>query len=698
MATGNKVPILNRDLNWLHFNGRVLQEAADPRNPLLERLKFLGIFSNNRDEFFRVRVATLSRMLKLDHFHYDMPVNPRKTLKEIGTMVQTQEREFVQIYENILKDLALHEIYIVNETGLTPAQGKFVRHYFSEQVRVCLFPIMISNLRDISTLRDKSIYLAVTLGRKDKALKPDYALIELPTKTIPRFLILPSEGTKRYIILLDDVIRHCLSEIFSIFGYDTFSAYTVKITRDAEIDIDTDVSKSFLEVMTESIKQRKRGMAVRFVYDQSIPADLLRIITKRLEITKDDPIRGGGRYHNFKDFMSFPNLGHRELEYEPMVPLMHRDLPLNRSILSSIRQKDIMLHYPYQSFQYIIDLLREASIDPKVRSIKMTIYRAAKNSSVVNALINAARNGKFVTVFMELQARFDEEANIFWTGRLREEGVKVVHSIPGFKVHSKLILIRRKENDSDFYFAFIGTGNFNEDTARIYSDVSLLTAEQQICHDVVNAFHLIEESYRPYKFHSLVVAPLNMRNFYIKLLRNEIRNAKAGKEAWVIIKLNSLVDGAMVKKLYKASQAGVKIKLIIRGICTLVPGIPGLSDNIEAISIVDRFLEHARILVFCNGGDNNYYITSADWMVRNFDNRIEVATPIHDPEIREQLRRVLEIQLADNVKARVIGPDEQNLYRMNGGIPVRSQLEIYRYFKELADERTGGQADRMTNG
>jgi len=683
MAGRKKVPILNRDLNWLYFNGRVLQEAADSRNPLLERLKFLGIFSNNRDEFFRVRVATLNRMLKVERFHYDTPVNPKKALKAIGELVQSQEREFMQVYEKILTDLARHDIFIVNETQLSEAQGAFVRKYFREVVRGGLFPIMISSLQDISTLRDKSIYLAVTIGRKDKALKDDYALIELPTKTISRFLILPTEGEKRFIILLDDIIRYCLSEIFSIFGYDTFSAHTIKITRDAEIDIDTDVSKSFLEVMTESLKQRKRGIPVRFVYDKSIPSDLLKIITKRLEITKDDPIRGGGRYHNFKDFMSFPNLGHKELEYEPLVPLMHKDLPINQSIMTSIRQKDIMLHYPYQSFQYIIDLLREASIDPKVRSIKMTIYRAAKNSSVINALINAARNGKYVTVFMELQARFDEEANIYWTGRLREEGVKVIHSIPGFKVHSKLILIRRKENNSNFFFSFIGTGNFNEDTARVYSDLSLLTANQVICTDVVNAFHLIEESYRPYKFKALVVAPVNMRNFYIKMLHNEMQNAAKGNEAWVIIKLNSLVDGTMVKKLYKASQAGVKIKLIIRGVCTLVPGVPGLSENIEAISIVDRFLEHARVLVFCNGGNNQYFITSADWMVRNFDNRIEVATPIVDPEIQQFLMKMLDIQLSDNVKARIIGPEVQNNYKKTSGPKIRSQVEIYNYLKSL---------------
>jgi polyphosphate kinase len=549
--------------------------------------------------------------------------------------------------------------------------------------------MLISNLRDLSTLRDKSIYLAVTLGRTDRALKDDYALIELPTKMLSRFLILPSEGSSKSIILLDDVIRYCLSEIFSIFGYDHFAAYTVKVTRDAELDFDTDVSKSFLEVIAESLKQRKRGDPVRFVYDNSIPEALLKIITKRLGITKEDPTRGGGRYHNFKDFMGFPNLGHPELENRPLIPLRHKDLPPNRSILSSIRQKDIMLHYPYQSFQYIIDLLREASIDPKVRSIKMTIYRAAKNSSVINALMNAARNGKYVTVFMELQARFDEEANIFWTERLREEGVKVIHGIPGFKVHSKLILIRRKESQKNFLYSFIGTGNFNEDTARVYADDSLLTANQKICSDVVNAFHLMENTYRPFKFKTLIMAPFFMRNFFLNVLTREIRNAEVGKEAWAVIKLNNLVDEAMVKKLYKASQAGVRIKLIIRGICTLIPGVPGLSENIEAISIVDRFLEHSRVLVFCNGGDHKYYITSADWMIRNFDNRIEVACPVEDKAIRKELWDMLQIQLSDNVKARIIGPGKPNQYRRNGDPVTRSQTEIYNYLAKLEGDSAG---------
>lgn len=674
---------LNREISWLYFNGRVLQEASDPRNPLLERLKFLGIFSNNRDEFFRVRVATLNRMMKVDKAYYDTTINPKKILKEIGDIVQTQEKVFMRTYEEIVSELAKNNILIVNEQELTPDQGDFVRKYFQEKIRVFLFPIMVSSLRDLSTLRDKSIYLAVNLAHKEKLLKDDHALIELPTRAVSRFLILPPEGDRKFIILLDDVIRFCLYDVFSIFGYNTFKAYTVKVTRDAELDFDTDVSKSFLEIISESLKQRKRGSPVRFVYDNSIPDDLLQIITKRLGITKNDPIRGGGRYHNFKDFMNFPNLGHPELEYEPLVPLRHKDLPLNKSILSVIRHKDVMLHYPYQSFQYIIDLLREASIDIRVRSIKITIYRAARDSSVINALINAARNGKSVTVFMELQARFDEEANILWTERLREEGVKVIHGIAGFKVHSKLLLIRRKEGGKNVFFAFVGTGNFNEDTAKVYADDSLLTSDPDICADVVNAFNLMEASFKPYKFKTLIMAPFSMRKHFLKMLTREMRNAEKGKEAWVIIKLNSLVDETIVRKIYKASQAGVKVQLIIRGICTLIPGIPGMSENIEAITIVDRFLEHTRVIVFCNGGNPQYYITSGDWMIRNFDNRIEVACPIKDKEIQQELWKMLQIQLADNVKARIIGPDLPNLYKKTNGRPVRSQAEIYKYLKGI---------------
>ncbi len=682
MAPRIKPKMLNREIGWLYFNGRVLQEAADKQNPLIERLKFLGIFSNNRDEFFRVRVATLNRLLEVEKGLYDTEINPKKLLHEIGEIVMAQEKEFQHIFESIVEEFTEHDIHIINEKQLTPKQGEFVRKYFQEQVRVFLFPLIISSFKDISTLIDKSIYLAVCLESSAKETTPDYALIEVPTKSVSRFLILPKEGKREYVMLLDDVIRFCLSEIFFLFGYDTYNAYTVKVTRDAELDIDIDISKSFLEVMAESIKQRKQGNPVRFVYDNSMPKELLKMLRKKLNIRKDDPIRGGGRYHNFKDFTSFPDLDHPELEYRSLPPKRHPEINPNTSIISLMKQKDIMLHFPYQTFRHVIDLLREASIDPCVRSIKMTIYRAAKNSSVINALINAARNGKYVTVYMELQARFDEEANIYWAERLHEEGVKVIHSIPGFKVHSKLLLIRRKESSKNVFYSMISTGNFNEDTARIYADDSLLTSDPRICHDVDTAFHQMESAYKPYHYKSLILSPFSMRNHFIRLVNQEIKNAKAGKDAWAIIKLNNLVDETIVKKLYRASQAGVNINLIIRGICVPIPGILGMSENMEGISIVDRFLEHSRVLVFCNNNDPRYYITSADWMIRNFDNRIEVACPIYDEAVKKDLWEMLQIQLADNTKARILGKGKPNAYRKTKGPKIRSQEAIYDYLTE----------------
>ena len=687
MEKRNKNRTINREISWLYFNGRVLQEAEDPRNPLIERLKFLGIFSSNRDEFFRVRVATLTRMEQLKEVNYQRGFHPRKILKQIAQIVPVQERRFQAIYQGIVKNLSDHNIQIINEKQLTPSQGKYVRKFFQQEVRTFLFPLMISSVKDINSLVDKSIYLAVCLEDSAGEKQSDYAIVEIPTKSVSRFVTLPSSGDNQFIILLDDVIRFCLDEVFNLLGYDKFSAYTVKVTRDAELDIDVDISKSFLEIMTKVVKQRKRGTPVRFVYDKTIPEELLKILTKRLGIRKDDATRGGGRYHNFKDFMKFPDLGHPDLEYVPYPPVRHPEITPNTSIIELVKQKDIMLHYPYQTFRHVIDLLREASIDPKVRSIKMTIYRAASNSSVINALINAARNGKYVTVYLELQARFDEEANIYWSERLHEEGVKVIQSIPGFKVHSKLLLIRRKENKKNVLYSMISTGNFNEDTALVYADDSLLTSNKDICMDVYNAFHQMESALRPYKYKSLILAPFNMRNFFIRMLNYEIRQAKAGKEAWAVIKLNNLVDATMVKKLYQASKNGVRIKLIVRGICVAIPGIKGMSENIEGISIVDRFLEHSRILVFCHGGNPLYYISSADWMGRNFDNRIEVACPIYDQAIQKELWNMLQFQLNDNIKARILGDDNINTYRSSTGKKIRSQEAIYHYFQEKEGDK-----------
>lgn len=672
--------IVNRETSWLEFNARVLQEAADQSTPLIERIKFLGIFSNNLDEFFRVRVATLSRLS--DYGQKDeVGFNTRRILKEINRIDKEQQRDFSRIFRGIVRDLAHEDILIVNEKELTVSQGEFVRRYFNDHVRSLLFPIMMNNLKS-SSLVDKSIYLALKLESASGNAVQQFAVIRVPSKPLSRFVILPSDNHKKYIILLDDVIRYCLNEVFSMFGYDTFNAYTFKFTRDAELDIDNDVSKSFLEIMSESLKQRKLGAPVRFIYDKTMPAELLSILKNKLDISETDTLSKSGRYHNFKDFMSFPDVGRPDLLFPPGKPLEHRKLPRNESILNTLRNQDIMIHYPYQSFQYIIDLLREASIDPQVKSIKMTLYRVAKESKVINALINAARNGKSVTVFMELQARFDEEANIFWAEKLQEEGVKLIQGIPGFKVHCKLLLIRRKEGLKNVYYANVGTGNFNEATARIYADDSLLTADQSITNDVNAVFQLIESKYNPPKFKSLIVAPFHMRNFFTRMINNEIKNADSGKEAWCIIKLNNLVDDKIVKKLYQAGKAGVKVRIICRGTCTLTPGVKGLSENIEVISIVDKFLEHSRVFVFNNNGDEKYYISSADWMVRNLDNRVEVACPVNDPKLQQELKTMLLIQLKDNTKARWVNHIIPNQYKDKDKIPkIRSQEEIYAYLK-----------------
>lgn len=675
---------INREISWLYFNARVLQEAIDPTTPLIERIKFLGIFSNNRDEFFRVRVASLNRMLRLPIKRPDSQKDdPRIVLNQIKQIVAEQEKVFTRTYHKIVGELAKRNIFIINEKLLDEEQGLFIKKYYQEELRQYLFPIMLDNFQQLTSIKDGSIYLAIELKDSSVESEPSYALIKVPQRSLSRFVILPRKGDAHYIILLDDVIRYCLSDIFSMFGFDTFEAYTIKITRDAELDIDDDVSKSFLEKMSDSLKQRKRGVPVRFVYDEDIPKKLLKKITKKLKISDEDNMRSGGRYHNFKDFMAFPKVGPEELFYPPFPRLNHKDLIPNQSIIKILKEKDIMLHFPYQSFQHIIDFLRESSIDPKVTEIKMTFYRAAKYSNVVNALVNAARNGKKVTVFLEIQARFDEEANINLAGKLHDEGVKIIPTIPGYKVHCKLISVTRKEDDQDVYYANISTGNFNESTANVYADESLLTARQDISTEVNKVFELFEARYNPPSFKKLIVSPFQSRSFFIRALDREIAHAREGKEAWAIIKINNLVDKKMVTKLYQASQAGVKLRMIVRGICTLIPGVKGLSDNIEMISIIDRFLEHSRIFIFCNGNDNRYFIGSADWMPRNLDHRIEVTVPVYDPSIQKELWDILTIQLSDNTKARISGENFINSYRDTGEQErTRTQFELYYYLKE----------------
>lgn len=684
----NKNPnVLNREISWLQFNERVLQEAADHRNPLIERIKFLGIYSNNMDEFFRVRVATIKRLQSIRKTKNDyLDFNPQKTLEFIYETDKKQQKLFLSIYRVLLKELHQQNIYIQNEKQLTAVQGKFVKEYFRKNVRPFLFPIMLKKFKDANSIKDTSIYLAIHMHSKAIPNHEDFAFVEIPVNNVGRFLILPEIDNKKFIMLMDDVIRYCLVDIFSNFDYTHYSAYTFKITRDSELDLDNDASKSFIELISESLKQRKKGAPVRLVYDKYMPEKLLKKISGLMKLHKPESLIGGSRYHNFKDFMDFPNVGSKDLEFESMPPLLHPELKNQRSIFNVISKKDVMLAFPYHSFQHIVDMLREASIDPYVTSIKMTIYRVAKRSGVINALINASRNGKQVTVFMELQARFNEEDNIYWTQKLQEAGVKIISSIPGFKVHAKLIIIKRVCEREKKTFVNIGTGNFNEITSNVFSDVSLLTTNPQICAETERVFSLFESYYKPQEFKKLVVAPFSMRSFIINMLNNEIRNAEKGKDSWAIIKLNNLVDAKTVQKLYQASQAGVKIRLIIRGICVVKSGVPGLSDNIETISILDRFLEHSRIFCFCNNGKEDIYISSADWMIRNFDNRFEVACPIIDPELKKDVRKILQINLNDNQKARLLSDKYINPYKVANDEPaVRLQYDLYEYFKNKSN-------------
>jgi polyphosphate kinase len=659
-----KAPFVNREVSWLSFNERVLQEAEDETNPLIERLRFLGIYSNNRDEFFRVRVATLKRMTALGKkAQAFIGGDPAVILDQLQRKVIASSPRFDQLYNKLIDELVKHHIHIIDERELTAEQGEYVMDFFHEKVMPSLFPIMLDSAPSFPYLKDKSIYLAIKLERHERIKKNRYALIEIPTDIVSRFVVLPQRSTHQYIILLDDVIRYCLQEIFPQHEYRKVSAYTIKLTRDAELDLDNDLTKTLAEKISGGLKKRKKGQPVRFLYDKAIPQDLMQFLMRKLKVLRRDNLIAGSRYHNFKDFISFPDLGHKELVWPIKTALAHPRFVKGKSIFSVIREKDVLLHYPYQSFHHIIDLLREASIDPRVKKIQMTLYRVASNSSIANALINALKNGKEVEVVMELQARFDEENNLLWANRLQEEGAKVIYGVPGLKVHSKIFLITRKEEGKVVQYAHIGTGNFNENTARIYTDKTLLTANPQITEEVQRVFDFYSDNLKPGAYKHLIVSPFNMRKRFIVLIDREIESAKKGKQAWMILKLNNLVDQELVLKLYEASRAGVKIKLLVRGSCSLVPGIKGISDNIEAISIVGRYLEHSRVFVFANGGDARYYISSADWMSRNLDQRSEVAVPIYDKEHQQELMQILQLQFRDNCKARIIGGKEENQYR-----------------------------------
>ena len=680
MNTQPKIPIRNRDLSWLSFNERVLQEASDPRNPLVERMRFVGIFSNNLDEFFRVRYAIARRDFRLLKDE-EMIAQAHSLLEQINSQVVQLQQKSLAILERIKEELKGEDIYIIDEREILPEHVDYVREYFINTISPALFTIILNEVEALPNLKDDVAYLAVRMvlaSESGKKQKIQYALIELP-KTLDRFIVLPKIGNANYIILLDDVIRFCLSSHFYIFPCEDISAYMIKITRNAELDLDTDLNKSFIEKISTSVEGRKRAEPVRFIYDKLIDEEMLRFLKEKMGIQSTDSVIAGGRYHNRRDYMNFPHCERKELMYKPFHPYPIKDLKVEESLFSQIAQRDYLQYTPYHSFSYLIRFLREAALDPKVKSIKITIYRLAKQSQVINSLINAVKNGKKVTVQIELQARFDETANIHYAEQLQREGVNTIFGIRGLKVHSKIGVIEREENGKTYRYGFISTGNFNESSAKIYTDYTLFTAHQEILDEINRVFKFFDTPFQVFQYKHLLVSPHYTKTTFLSLIDREIALAKEGKEAFLKLKMNGLTNEEMIEKLYEASQAGVKIQMIVRGVCGLLPQVQGLSENIEVISIVDRFLEHSRLYIFGNDGNPLYYISSADWMSRNLNNRVEVSCPIYQKDIQQQLWDTFHLAWNDRVKARIIDKDQQNAYRSQQQ-GQSSQEAIYNYY------------------
>ncbi|HEX2606370.1 MAG TPA: polyphosphate kinase 1 [Flavisolibacter sp.] len=678
----NKRKTIPRDISWLSFNARVLQEAADPTVPLRARIRFLGIFSNNLDEFFRVRVATLKRMIQYgSKAKMHLEANPESILDEIQMTVLNQQSEFNRIWENILEELKEQKIFLVTEKELNPEQQAFVQTYYEEEVSPNVIPLMIESIPELPFLRDKSIYLAVVMWKQESALKRMYSVIEVPTRAVSRFVILPSPDHEYHIILLEDVIRYNLPEIFSYFGYDQYQSGVFKVTKDAEIDIDNDISTTLIQKIEKGLKNRRKGKPVRFIYDKEMDPGLLEFLIRKFGLSKRDNIIPGGRIHNFRHFMDFPKQVFQQ-ENKGRKPFDHPLLIENR-VTDVVMRRDIMLHFPYHSFNAVIDLLREAAIDPAVTSIKITAYRLARQSKIINALINAVRNGKQVMVMLEVRARFDEEANLAWKVRLEDEGVKVLIGIPNMKVHAKICVIRKRVNDRIVQYGFVSTGNLNEDTAKVYADHCLMTSNKAIMSDVNRIFNYIEHHKTGTHFlkacTALLPSPFFAKREVIKMIHTEIKNAARGKQARIVAKMNSLSDEEIISELYEAAKAGVEVNLIIRGIFCMFSDNPKFVKPIRAISVVDEYLEHARVWIFCNGGKEKVFISSADWMVRNLEHRVEATCPIYDERIKQEIKDLVNIQLQDNVKARILDNDLNNEYVRTDHQKVRSQVEMYNY-------------------
>lgn len=687
--TNQKDRYINRELSWLQFNARVLQEAADSSVPLLERLRFIGIFSNNLDEFFKVRYATVKRIS-------DAGKGGRKALgvyradellELITEEVIIQQARSLAILEGIYKELEKENIYVLKEDEITHEVHKeFIKNFYVENVSPALMAIVLNDETPIPRLKDSAAYLAIKMKLTNG--ENQYALLEVP-RSIDRFVVLPKvEGDERdCIIILDNLIRYNLDAIFNIFSYESIDAHMIKITRDAELDIESDLGKSFLEKLSKSVKQREDGDPVRFVYDKTIADDTLHFLMSKMGIEKKDSVIPGGRYHFRRDYMDFPNLNRKNLLYDQQKPLPIKGISLNDNLFEKVAEKDFLQYTPYHTFSYIIKFLREAAIDPKVKTIKITIYRLARISHIASSLINAAKNGKDVTVQIELQARFDEESNMLYAQKMQDEGVKLIFGVPGLKVHSKVCLVERLEDDKIKRYGFISTGNFNSSTAKIYTDYTLFTCDQEILKDLNKVFNFLETNYIVNKYKHLLVSPHYAKNAFIDLINKEILKAKEGKPAQIRLKLNSITSYKMVDKLYEASNAGVKIQMVIRGVCCLIPGVEGMSENIEAISVVDKFLEHPRVLIFGVDGEEKVYISSSDWMTRNLENRVEVTCPIFDETIKEEIKETFNICWNDNVKARIFSKNQDNTYRQFNGAEVRSQFATYDYYlqKNLAE-------------
>lgn len=670
---------VDRDISWMYFNHRILKEAQKDNVPLLERLSFLGIYSNNLDEFFRVRMASLNRLLEsADKSAKKEKEHLKSTIKTINKLNNIYSKEYTETTDDVFTQLEEHNIRLLNEEKLNDEQKQYIKDFYYDKLNGSTNPIWLENISEIGKLQDNRIYLIVKRTEKEETFgkkpKTDYAIVKVPDSEFGRFIVLPSSDGYQNTIYLDDVIRFCLPLIFIGFKPSTFEAYSFKFTKDAEMEMDNDSDYGMLQLIAKGVNSRKRGEPVRIIYDKLMPKDMQKKIMARLNVEHLDAALPSGRYQNHKDLMKFPDFGHSELKFPKWKHVMKEEFLSKESILKQIREKDRFIHVPYHSFDAYIRVLREAALHPDVKEIKTTLYRLANDSKVVKALVCAARNGKKVTAVVELLARFDEKSNIKWSKRMQEEGINVIYGVEGLKVHSKLLYIGSKKGN----IACIGTGNFHEGNAKVYTDYLMMTARKELVSEVDRVFDFINRPFSQPRFRELLVSPNSMKTKLLQLINTEIKNAKAGKEAWLKIKINHITERDMVEKLYEASQAGVRIDLLIRGNCSLVPGVPGISNNIRAVGIIDRYLEHSRIIIACNGGLPKYYIGSADWMPRNLLNRIEVYTPVYDLDMQRDLLRTVEYGLEDTCNGRLIdGKGNDTIQTVVDEKPFRSQEELY---------------------